>query len=59
VWAPGHTNLDLGATWFASKHVEVRGAIRNLLNQEYYASPDPRFVLAPGLNGFVTLQVKF
>lgn len=57
--APGHANLDVGATWFAAKQLEVRGAIRNLLNQEYYASPDPRFVLAPGLNGFVTLQVKF
>jgi outer membrane receptor protein involved in Fe transport len=59
VAAPGHTNVDVGATWFASSHLEVRGAVRNLLNQEYYASPDPRFVLAPGINGFVTLQVKF
>ena len=31
--------------------LEVRGVVRNLLNQEYYASPDPRFVLAPGING--------
>ena len=59
VWAPGHTNLDVGATWYASKQIEVRGAVRNLLNQDYYASPDPRFVLAPGINGFITLQVKF
>ena len=59
VWAPGHTNLDVGATWFAHRRLEVRGAVRNLLNQEYYASPDPRFVLAPGLNGFITVQVKF
>jgi hemoglobin/transferrin/lactoferrin receptor protein len=59
VFAPGHTNLDVGATWFAARQVEIRGAIRNLLNEEYYASPDPRFVLAPGINGFVTLQVKF
>jgi outer membrane receptor protein involved in Fe transport len=59
VFAPGHTNLDVGATWYALKQLEVRGAIRNLLNQEYYASPDPRFVLAPGINGFVTFQVKF
>jgi outer membrane receptor for ferrienterochelin and colicins len=59
VWAPGHTNLDVGATWFAHRRLEVRGAVRNLLNQEYYASPDPRFVLAPGVNGFVTIQVKF
>lgn len=57
--APGHTNLDLGATWAPIKHIEIRGAIRNLLDEEYYASPDPRFVLAPGINGFVTIRVKF
>ncbi len=57
--APGHVNVDLGATWFAGTRLEVRGAVRNLLNQTYYASPDPRFVLAPGVNGFVTVHVKF
>ena len=58
-WRPGHTNLDLGATWAPIKHIEIRGAIRNLLDEEYYASPDPRFVAAPGINGFVTVRVKF
>jgi hemoglobin/transferrin/lactoferrin receptor protein len=57
--APGHTNVDVGASWFASPRVEVRGAVRNLLNQAYYASPDPRFVPAPGVNGFLTLHLKF
>jgi hemoglobin/transferrin/lactoferrin receptor protein len=57
--APGHTNLDLGATWTMSERFELRGSVRNTLNQEYYASPDPRFVLAPGINGFVTLAVKY
>ncbi len=57
--APGHTNVDLGASWFPSTHIEVRVALRNVLNQGYYASPDPRWVYAPGLNGFITLQVKF
>lgn len=57
--APGHTNLDLGATWAFHKNLEVRGTIRNVLNETYYASPDPRFVLAPGLNGFVTVRVRF
>jgi outer membrane receptor protein involved in Fe transport len=37
----------------------VRGAIRNVLNEEYYASPDPRWVYAPGINGAVTVAVKF
>jgi outer membrane receptor protein involved in Fe transport len=57
--APGHTNLDLGATVSITPQVEIRGALRNLLNEEYYASPDPRFVLAPGLNGFVSIGVRF
>jgi outer membrane receptor protein involved in Fe transport len=57
--APAHTNLDLGATWALHRRLEVRGTIRNLLDETYYASPDPRFVLAPGLNGFVTVRVRF
>jgi iron complex outermembrane receptor protein len=59
VEAPGYTSLDLGAGWHAGRRLEVRGAVRNLLNEEYYASPDPRFVFAPGVNGFVTVAVKF
>ena len=57
--APGHSNLDIGATWAPHRHLEIRGAIRNLLDEEYFASPDPRFVFAPGVNGFVTVRVKF
>jgi hemoglobin/transferrin/lactoferrin receptor protein len=57
--APGHTNVDAGATWELNRRVEVRGAVRNLLNEQYFASPDPRFVPAPGVNGFVTLRVRF
>ncbi len=59
VEAPGHTNLDLGATWSIHRRIELRGAVRNLLNDEYYASPDPRFVAAPGINGFVTVAFKY
>jgi hemoglobin/transferrin/lactoferrin receptor protein len=57
--APGHTNLDFGATWMPHRRLEVRGLMRNALNQAYYASPDPRFVLAPGINGAVTVVVKY
>ena len=57
--APGHTNLDFGASWAMSRRFELRGALRNVLNDEYYASPDPRFVLAPGINGFLALSVKY
>ena len=59
VAAPGHTNLDIGATWAPHRRLEIRGAVRNLLDESYFASPDPRFVEAPGLNGFVTVRVKF
>jgi outer membrane receptor protein involved in Fe transport len=57
--APGHANLDIGGSWFASERLELRGAVRNLLDREYYASPDRRFVFAPGLNAFLTVAVKF
>ena len=56
---PGHTNLDVGASWFIAPQLEIRGSVRNLLNQEYYASPDPRWVFAPGVNGFVTAEFRF
>ena len=54
--APGHTNLDLGASWRDRRTSKSAVSVRNLLNEEYYASPDPRFVLAPGINGFVTVR---
>jgi outer membrane receptor protein involved in Fe transport len=57
--APGHTNLDAGASWAPGKRFELRGTVRNILNQEYFASPDPRFVPAPGINGSVTALVRF
>ena len=38
---------------------ERRGIVRNLLNEVYYASPDPRFVLAPGRSISVTAVVQF
>jgi len=59
ILAPGHTNLDAGFSWALSERLELRGAVRNLLNEEYYASPDPRFVVAPGRNAFVTVRVRF
>ena len=53
--APGHTNLDLGATGAPITGASKSAAsVRNLLNEEYYASPDPRFVFAPGINGFMS-----
>lgn len=57
--APGATLLDAGAGWRITKQLELRGLLRNLLDDEYYASPDPRFVLATGRSASVTAIVQF
>jgi iron complex outermembrane recepter protein len=56
---PGHVNVDIGGSWRLSGEVELRGLVRNLLNQSYYSSPDRRWVPAPGINGAVTVVVTF
>jgi outer membrane receptor protein involved in Fe transport len=56
---PGATLVDLGAGWKIRPQLELRGQVRNLLNDEYYASPDPRWVLAPGRSASVTAVVQF
>ena len=57
--APGHTNLDLGASWTPQSPDRDPRSAPNLLNQDYYASPDPRFVAAPGINGSMTVAIKY
>jgi outer membrane receptor protein involved in Fe transport len=57
--APGATLVDAGGGWRILRQLEVRAQARNLLNETYYASPDPRFVLAPGRSGSVTFVVQF
>jgi outer membrane receptor protein involved in Fe transport len=57
--APGATLLDAGAGWRLRRGLELRGQARNLLNETYYASPDPRFVLAPGRSVSLTAAVQF
>ena len=54
VVAPGSTLLDLGAGWRFLPNVELRGVVRNLLDVTHYASPDPRWVYAPGRSISVT-----
>jgi outer membrane receptor protein involved in Fe transport len=56
---PGFVSLDAGTTWHWSPHVEVRGIVRNLLDQRLYSSAGPRWVYAPGRNGSVTLALLF
>ena len=57
--APGATLLDIGGGWKISRQLELRGLLRNALDEEYYASPDPRFVLAPGRSASLTVAVQF
>jgi hemoglobin/transferrin/lactoferrin receptor protein len=57
--APGATLLDVGGGYRFSQHLELRGIARNLLNERYYASPDPRFVLAAGRSISLTVAVQF
>lgn len=55
VRAPGYVLLDAGAGWRLTPHVELRANGRNLLNQRYFASPDPRWVHAPGRSASLTV----
>ena len=57
--APGATLLDIGAGWRLLPQLELRGLLRNLLDDDYYASPDARWVLAPGRSASLTAVVQF
>ncbi len=57
--APGATVLDAGAGWRLHPRLELRASFRNLLNDSYYASPDARWVLAPGRSASLTVAVQF
>lgn len=57
--APGSTVIDVSGGWRFARQLELRGILRNLLDDEYYASPDPRFVYAPGRSGSLTLAFHF
>jgi vitamin B12 transporter len=56
---PGYVALDAGAVWHGSAHLDVRGAVRNLLDQQWYSNAGPRWVYAPGRNGSITIAVLF
>jgi outer membrane receptor protein involved in Fe transport len=57
--APGYTLLDAGASWRLTQRLELRAIGRNLLNESYYASPDPRWVPAPGRHASLTAVLRF
>jgi len=56
VAAPDAKVIDLSAGWRFAPGLELRGIVRNLLDGDYYASPDPRWVYAPGRSASVTLR---
>lgn len=57
--APGAQIVDLGGGWRFAEGLELRAIVRNLLDEAYYASPDPRWVYAPGRSGSITLGFEF
>lgn len=56
---PAHTVIDLSAGLPVGRRLEVRGLLRNALDEAYPVSPDPRAVLAPGRSLFVTAAARF
>jgi hypothetical protein len=48
----------LPAAGVSRLYLELRGVVRNVLDDAYYASPDPRWVWAPGRSASVTLGVS-
>lgn len=56
---PGYTLLDLQGGYTVARPLEVRLLLRNLLNDEYFASQDRRTVLASGRSIAVTLAARF
>jgi outer membrane receptor protein involved in Fe transport len=59
VEAPGYAIVDVGGGYRVASWLEVQLAVRNLLDQTYFASPDPRFVLSPGRSASLTTLVEF
>ena len=56
---PGYTMVDAAAGYRLTRNLELRFLGRNLLDQEHYASPDPRWVWAPGISAQVTVVVTY
>jgi iron complex outermembrane receptor protein len=56
---PGYTLLDLAGGYRVVRPLELRLQLRNLLNQEYFASQDVRTVFAPGRSASLVATVKF
>ena len=55
----GYTLVDVGGGVTIAEHLELRGLVRNLFDDEYFASQDVRAVLAPGRAASITAVVRF
>lgn len=53
------TLADAGVSWHMTRQFELRGILRNLLNEAYQSSAGPRWVWSPGRHGSVTIVVTF
>jgi outer membrane receptor protein involved in Fe transport len=56
---PGYELVDAGAVWNVTRHLQIVGTARNLLNDSYYSSAGPRWVYAAGRRGSVSVVVQF
>jgi hemoglobin/transferrin/lactoferrin receptor protein len=56
---PGYTLVDVSGGVPLSRYLDLRGLVRNVLDETYYASPDARFVFAPGISASLTAVVRF
>lgn len=56
---PGYTLVDVSGGVTIRRHLELRALIRNLVDEEYYASQDVRAVLAPGRAASLTAVIRF
>jgi outer membrane receptor protein involved in Fe transport len=45
--------------WRVQRALELRAIVRNLLDDRYHASPDARWVLAPGRSISATAVLQF
>jgi outer membrane receptor protein involved in Fe transport len=57
--APGATVVDAAAGWSLTRYLDLRFSARNLLDDEYYASPDARWVYAAGRSASLTLDFRY
>ena len=56
---PGYAVVDAGGGWRLSPRLELRLFGRNLLDKDYFVSPDRRTVLAPGASVLATVLATF